>query len=111
EHPVAQCLDLSRHGTPQRGVVLDRQYRFAAARRKRRRQVLLADPRARACARQIEAQGRADAGLAIEVDVTARLLDEAEHHAEPEPGPLAALLRRIERVENAPEDVRRDADA
>jgi hypothetical protein len=51
------------------------------------------------------------AGLAVDVDVAARLLHEAEHHAEAEPGALARLLGGEERLEHAGEHLRRHADA
>ena len=48
-------------------------------------------------------------GLAVDLDVPARLLDEAVDHAEAEAGALADLLGREERLEGAVDDLGRHA--
>src|SRR5207253_933191 len=49
--------------------------------------------------------------LAVELDVTGRLLDEAVDHAQAEAGALARSLRREERVEYLVENTSRNAGA
>ena len=58
--------------------------------------------------RQVDLDRRAVAFLAVDLDVAARLLDEAEHHAEPEAGALADLLGGEEGIEHPLEQVRRE---
>ena len=50
-------------------------------------------------ARQVDLERRALAELAVDPDVAAALLDDAVDGREPEPGALAAVLRREERLE------------
>ena len=51
-------------------------------------------------ARQIELDRRAETFLAVDLDVAARLLDEAVHHAQSQPGAFADLLGGEERLEH-----------
>src|ERR1051326_5614817 len=60
-------------------------------------------------ARQVKPERRAKAPLAVDVDVAAGLLDEAEHHREAEPAALADRLGGEERLENPAENVHRDS--
>ena len=46
-------------------------------------------------ARQVDFHRGAVADLAVNLDVAIRLLDEAEHHAQAEPGPPADLLATV----------------
>ncbi len=60
-------------------------------------------------ARQVKTEGRTVAHLAVHIDVAARLLHEAKHHAKPEPGAFAWLLGGEERFEDLAYHVGRDA--
>ena len=62
-------------------------------------------------ARQVHLDRRAVAFLAVDLDVAARLLDEAEHHAEPEAGALADLLGGEEGIEHPLDEGGGDAGA
>src|SRR5439155_18376824 len=55
---------------------------------------------------QIDTEGRAVTGFANDGDVAARLLDEAEDHAETETSALAFLFGGEEGLENAAEELR-----
>src|SRR5205814_5772614 len=57
------------------------------------------------------AKRRTTALLAADLDAAARLLDEPEHHAEPEPGALADFLCREEGIENPVANGLRDTGA
>ena len=61
--------------------------------------------------RQIEAEGRAVALFAVDLDVSARLLDEAVDHAQAEPGALADFLGREERLEHPVDDIGPNSDS
>src|SRR5262249_19471588 len=78
-------------------------------RRHRGRRALVIRDRA-GVAGQVEAESRADTWLAVDIDVATRLLEEAEHHAEPEPGAFAAALGGEERIEDLRHDIGRHAD-
>src|SRR6266446_6838046 len=58
---------------------------------------------------EVELDARAMSRLAVDLDVSAALPDEAVDHAEAEPGSLAFRLRGEERVEGAGDDIRRHA--
>ena len=62
-------------------------------------------------ARQVQAHRGAVAGLGVELDVPARLLHEAVHHAQPEAAAEPRALGRVERLERARELGRRHAGA
>ncbi len=55
--------------------------------------------------RQVELDGRALAGLGVDLHVPAGLLHEAEHHREAQAGALAVRLRGEERLEDAGRDL------
>src|SRR5258708_4829256 len=59
--------------------------------------------------RQIDLHRRAMTDCAVDPDVAVRLLDEAVDHAETEPGTLADILGREERLEDAIQHVLRHA--
>src|SRR5207253_9577863 len=61
--------------------------------------------------RQIDLYRRAFVELAVDHHVPARLLDEAEHLAQPEPGALARDFGREERLERAIDHLARHAGA
>src|SRR6476660_6403325 len=61
--------------------------------------------------RQVELHRRAHAGLAVELHVATRLLDEAVDLAEAEAGALADILGGVERLESARLDLARHATA
>src|SRR5260370_28681416 len=58
---------------------------------------------------EVELDARAMSRLAVDLDVSAALPDEAVDHAEAEPGSLAFRLRGEERAEGAGDDIRRHA--
>ena len=58
-------------------------------------------------AREIEPECRANARFAVDADMPAGLLDEAEHHAQAQPGATAGRLGRIEWLENVLDYLRR----
>ena len=55
---------------------------------------------------QEKAKRRANSGLAVNADMSARLLDEAEDHAEAEAGALVPAFGREERLKNPMHDLR-----
>ncbi len=110
QHAIAQAAQLANDDPAQRLAVLDRQDGFVpAGERAVRAHVRLLFLR-HVRAGQIEAEGGADADLAIDADMAARLLHEAEHHAEAEAGAVL-VLGRIERFEDPAPDLVRHAGA
>ena len=62
-------------------------------------------------ARQVDVEAGAAAGLAVALDPAVVLLDDAEDHRQPQAGALARRLGGEERVEDARQVLRGDADA
>ena len=62
-------------------------------------------------ARQIQPHARAAIRRALDLDVPARLLHEAVHHAQAEPGAVPEMLGREERLDRALQHFGRHADA
>src|SRR3954447_17292468 len=89
---VAQALDLGHHIAPHQRIVLDDEDRFVAALDSRRDQCFRRGLLQSRRPRQVDLDGGAMALLAVDLDVSARLLDEAEHHAEAKAGTSADLL-------------------
>ena len=85
-------------------VVLDDQHGLGAAGRRTELDIGL-DVLETFRARQVDPHGRALAGLAVDLDVAAGLLDEAVDHAEPEAGALALGLGGEERLEDVVDDL------
>ena len=100
ERGVAQALDLGHDIAAHQRIVLDDEDGFVAALDVRRDQRFRGGLVQSGRPRQVDLDGRAVAFLAVDLDVPARLLDEAEHHAEPEAGALADLLGGEEGIEH-----------
>ena len=103
DHLVAEALQLNRDVVADVAVVLDAEdglrpaHDFALV-------IACGAKRAGLGLRQIDRERRAAAFFGFDLDAAAGLLDEAEHHAEPETRALADLLGREERIEDAFED-------
>ena len=88
---VAEALQLRNHVSAHKSIVLDHQDRFAAA-GDRRRRLLRRRVSFLVGAREIKLDGRSVALFAVELDVAARLLDEAVDHAQSQSGAFAHFL-------------------
>src|SRR4030095_14440406 len=108
EHAIAEALQHSDNRAADGGVVLDDQYGLLAGRDLLGR----AGPGLPAFAhrpvnRQMDLDGGPEPDLAVDADVTAGLLDETIHHAQPEARALADLLGGEERIERPRQYLRR----
>ena len=110
DDPVTEALELQRHIFADFAVVFDTKNGFTAAQH-RPLVIVGRAKRIRVGLRQVDPERRTAALLAADLDAAAGLLDEAEHHAEPEPGALADILGREERIENPVANGLRDAGA
>ena len=86
EHPVTKSRKRSRPDATDRSIDRLRSEWFRRPLAARQSSALSRPSLCRRARAADRSEGGADAGLAIDVDVAARLLDEAEHHAEVEPG-------------------------
>ena len=103
-HRVVQFLQRLADEVANVGVIFDDQDGFLAVGGGRRGalNLTLADPLlVVARARQVDPDRGALAGLAVDFDVAARLLDETINLAQAEAGALAGLFGREERLEGA----------
>nr|GEU28229.1 hypothetical protein [Tanacetum cinerariifolium] len=110
EHAIAQFGEHVHHGGAHVVVVLGHQDGFAAAHDGLGFQHGVRVFRL-ARARQVQLDGRALAHLAVDLDVAARLLDQAIHHRQAEAGALAFRLGGKERFERLRQHLCRHAAA
>src|SRR5262249_19976341 len=106
---IAEALDLGCNRFAHELVVLDHKNGLGAALDQWRRGSRLDGLLQSGGARQVELDGRTMSLLAVDTDVSSRLLDETIDHAQPEASALADALSREERVENLVADSRRNA--
>ena len=110
QHPVAQVGQHVDHGQAHLLVVLDHQHGLVAAGR-RLRQLLAGVVLGLQRAWQVDLDRGAFADLAVDLDVAARLLDQAVHHRQPQARALALGLGREEGLEGLVDDFLRHAAA
>ena len=99
EHLVAVGLEHQPDQVADAVVVLDDHDRLGAALAVPARSPARPRPPSAAADRQVDLERRAAAGLAVDVDPAAALLDDAEHRREAEPGAGAGALGGEERLE------------
>src|SRR5882724_6469283 len=97
---VAKTLDLGDHISAHQRIVLDDQHNLMPTLDARGSLRLRGGLIQSGGAWQIDLDRRSVTFLAVNLDMPARLLDEAEHHAETEAGALADFLCREEGVED-----------
>src|SRR5207253_74273 len=101
EHPVAEPAQLTHGNGTYRGIILDEQHHLTRAARARRERRRIGRAGGGIHRREVQADGGAATRRALHLHVSAGLLREAIHHAEPEPRSLPRRLGGEEWLEHA----------